>query len=248
MRSHNKQALNPTDFAAEPGTRLSSPPSPLVAPKARSPQGNEVRGLFLAGRWGFGLWAVLALTGCAASLVSSWKAPDAQSFPLHGEKVAAVVMVSDQSIRLAGEEALARELSSRGVHGVPMYMLLADADPDESKARAAAERAGVVGVVVLRPVRIDKELSSRPVTYSGPMFGGYGGGYFAPGMAQGAEIRTDTIVIVETLVYSLGQNKLVWASQSKTRNPASLESLIANTAKQVGDELARQGLIASKSK
>ena len=196
-----------------------------------------------------GLCAVVGLSGCAASLVSTWKAPDAEPFRLLGEKVAAVVMVSDQSSRFAGEDALARELSARGAQGVPMYTLLAGAQPDEARARAAAERAGIAGVVVLRPVRIDKELSSRPISYSGPMYGGFWGGYFGHGFGSvhGGEIRTDTIVVVETLVYSMGQNKLVWAGQSKTRNPASVERLIANTAKQVADELARQGLIASQS-
>ena len=126
-----------------------------------------------------------------------------------------------------------------------MYTLLAGAEPDEAKARAAAEQAGVVGVVVLRPVRVDKEISSRP-TYSGPVYGGFWGGYYGHGWGSawsGAEIRTDTIIIVETLVYSLTQNKLVWAGQSKTTNPANLNRLIENTAEQVGDELVRQGLI-----
>jgi hypothetical protein len=192
-----------------------------------------------------GLWAVVAVSGCATGLVSSWKAPDAQPFQLRGEKVAAVVMVNDQSIRLAGEDALARELSARGAEGVPMYSLLAGADPDEAKARAAAERAGVAGVIVLRPVRVDKEILSRAI-YSGPMYGGFWGGYYGHGWGSAwsdAEIHTDTIIIVETLVYSLTQNKLVWAGQSKTTNPASLNRLIENTAEQVADELVRQGLI-----
>lgn len=158
---------------------------------------------------------------------------------MRGEKVAAVVMVSDQAIRLPGEDALARELSARGADGVAMYTL-AGAGLDEAKARAAAEKAGVVGVVVLRPVRVDKEISSRP-TNSGPMPGGFWGG---SGPAwSGTEIRTDTIIIVETLVYSLTQNKLVWSGHSKTTNATNLNRLIENTAKQVGDELVRQGLI-----
>jgi hypothetical protein len=198
------------------------------------PRSTNVRALRI---W-IGLWAVIALSGCATGLVSSWQAPDAEPFRLQGEKVAAVVITSDQTIRLAGEDAFARELSARGAEGVPMYTLLAGAVPDEAKVRAAAERAGVVGVVVLRPVRVDKEISSRP-TYSGPMFGGWGSAWSA------AEIRTDTIIIVETLVYSLPKNKLVWAGQSKTTNPANLNRLIEKTAEQVADELVRQGLIVN---
>jgi hypothetical protein len=202
----------------------------------------------LVNRW-IGLCAVVGLSGCATGLLSSWKAPDAELFQLRGEKVAAVVMTSDQTIRRAGEDALARELSARGVHGIPMYTLIADAHPDEAKARVAAEQAGIVGVVVLRPVSIDKELSSTPATFSGPMYGGFWGGYAglgwgAPWSVHAGELRTDTIIIVETLVYSLTRNKLEWGGQSKTRNPANLDRLIEDTAEQVANELVRQGLIA----
>ena len=197
-------------------------------------------------RW-IGLCAVVGLSGCATGVVSSWKAPDAEPFRLRGEKVAAVVMASDQTIRLAGEDALARELSARGAKGVPMYTLLPDAGTDEAKARAAAEQAGIVGVVVLRPVRVDKEISGN---FSGPMYGGFWGGYYGAGWGApwsgGGEIRTDTIIVVETLVYSLTQNKLVWGGQSKSTNPASVDRLIENTARQVADELVRQGLITKE--
>jgi hypothetical protein len=63
---------------------------------------------------------------------------------------------------------------------------------------------------------------------------------------RGGEIRADTIIVVETLVYSLTQNKLVWGGQSKTRNPANVDRLIENTAGQVANELVRQGLIAKE--
>ena len=76
----------------------------------------------------------------------------------------------------------------------------------------------------MRPVAKEKEISSTPSTmYMGPRYGGYWGGYYGYGWGGaygGTEIRTDTIVIVETLVYSLKQNKLVWAGESKTTNPS----------------------------
>ena len=61
----------------------------------------------------------------------------------------------------------------------------------------------------------------------------------------GAEIRTYTVVSVETLVYSLRQNKLVWGGQSTTTNPASVDRLVHDTAAKVA-KLERQGLLASE--
>src|SRR5690606_16013092 len=118
--------------------------------------------------------------------------------------------------RRAGEDALAREITARGAQGVAMYRLLPDPAPaNESAVRAAFESAGAKGVVVMRLVQVDKEVVSAPVAHSSPAYGRYWGGYYGGGWT-GTELRTDTIVSVETLVYSLAQNKLVWAGQSKT--------------------------------
>ena len=121
-----------------------------------------------------------------------------------------------------------------------MYTIVPDAAPNEAKVRAAAEQAGIVGVVVLRPVHIEKELSSRPATYAGPdrILGrllrrwrdSYGHDHH----------DRDARVLVT-------QNSLVWGGQSKTKNTANLNRLIADAAKQVADELERQGLMTKKS-
>ena len=192
------------------------------------------------------LMAVLALSACAStSFVSSWKAPDATPLQMKGEKVAAVVMLQNGPSRRAAEEALARELTERGVIGVPMYKVLPDATPgNEAAARTALESEGFAGVVVMRPIATQREISSTPVMYAGPVYGGYWGGYYGYGWgAPYAEIRTDTIVSVETLVYSLTQNKLVWAGQTRTMNPTNVNSFVDELADAATNELRKQGLI-----
>jgi len=167
---------------------------------------------------------------------------------MSGSKVAAVVMTPEPSSRRAAEDYLAELLTQGGAQGIPMYTLVPDGEADdEEAARAAAEEAGIVGVVVMRSVRTDKEVVSTPTTYVGPAYGGYWGGYYGYGwgMTTGGDIRTDTIVFVETLVYSLRENRLVWAGQSKTTNPSSVDDLIEDTADQVADELEREGLLGS---
>jgi hypothetical protein len=190
----------------------------------------------LGGSASLAILAALSLSACSQGLVASWKAPNAAPFEMNGEKVAAVVLVEDESLRRAAEDALARDLSGRGAVGIPMYTLHPHAGPnDESAAKAAAERAGIVGIVVMRPVRVDKEISSTPSSFYYDGWGAYYGG--------GGGIHTDTIVTIETLVYSLAQNQLVWGGQSKTTNPANVGRVIEDTAKRVADELVRQGLL-----
>jgi hypothetical protein len=193
------------------------------------------------------------LSACATTgFVSTWKAPDAQPLQLSGAKVAAVVMIGNEAARRAAEDALAREITAHGAQGVAMYTIQPEARPDNEQAvRAAVEGAGVAGAVVMRPVGKEKEVVATPVAYSGPMYGGYWGGYYGYGWGSpyaygGTEIRTDTIVSIETLVYSLRQNKLVWAGQSKTTNPTGVDQLVKETSTAVALELQKQGLIPKK--
>ena len=133
-----------------------------------------------------------------------------------------------------------------------MYTLLSDTSPtDEAQSRAALEQAGFQAVVVIRPIRVHEEVSSTPVTFAGPLYGGYWGGYYgygwgAPwgGVAGGGAVRTDTIVSIEILVYSLRQNKLVWGGLSRTTNPRDVDAMVRKLAAAAAMELQKHGLIA----
>ena len=61
----------------------------------------------------------------------------------------------------------------------------------------------------------------------------------APGdlITPGADIH------VEVLVYSLDQNKLLWAGQSSTTNPRGAEKLVREVVKKVAAEMKKAGLI-----
>jgi hypothetical protein len=191
----------------------------------------------------------LAALGCGASsstFVSSWRAPDAAPLEFRNSKVAAVVMMKNPASRRAAEDALAQEISKRGAQGVPMYTLLEDAHlGDDEATRAALEAAQVKGIVAMRPVSTDKEVVATP-SYSGPAYGGYYGGYhsYGWGTSWGGQVYTNTIVSVETLVYSLEQNKLVWGGQSKTTNPENVDALVKELAEAVAEELQKQRLIS----
>jgi hypothetical protein len=199
---------------------------------------------------GVGLAAALGCAGCASTpFVSSWRAPDAEPLQIAGARVAAVAMIDQVASRRAAEDAIALELTARGAMGVPMYMIYTDEDPtDEPAARAALEREGYTGLVVFRPVGTEQEIVATPA-FAGPAYGSYWGGYYGYGWGMpwyGQEIRTYTIVSVETLVYSLRQNKLVWGGQSATRNPSSVDRLVHDTAGKVVKELERQGLLSAE--
>jgi hypothetical protein len=196
--------------------------------------------------------AALTLAACASeSFVSSWKAPDATPLQVEGAKVGAVVMVKDDAMRRDAEDTLAREISARGAQGIPGYTVL-EGRPSkerEAEAKAAFERAGVQGVVVMRPVSVDKDVTVTPVTYGPSADSGFWGGYYGQGWStayaepMGGDVHTTTTVTIETLVYSLRQNKLVWKGQSRTTDPKNVESLVKKLSAATAKELDKQGLL-----
>ena len=85
-----------------------------------------------------------------------------------GTKVVGFVLTKNEAARRAAEDALARELTTRGAQGVPGYTVVPVNVTDEAEAKALVEKSGAAGVVVMRPVGKDKEVYSTPTMYTGP--------------------------------------------------------------------------------
>jgi hypothetical protein len=86
------------------------------------------------------------------------------------------------------------------------------------------------------------EISGSGPMYTAPYYGGFYGWGWGAAYRRGY-LRTDTIVYVETLVYDLGTDKLIWAGQSKTVNPSKAQAFVKELVDEVGSEMRRQGLL-----
>ena len=198
-----------------------------------------------------GATAAMTLATCATtSLQSTWRNPAAEPGNFKGQKVAALVMSTDQSVRFGAEDALARELTARGAVGIPAYSLIPkELNQDKEKAKEFLEKANVVGVVVMRVVGKDQQVtqSAGGMYWGGPAYATFwGGGYYGygwGGVYSPSYIQTDTIVSIETLVYSLKQDKLVWAAQSQTTNPSKVGPFIHELVTKAATQMQKEGLV-----
>jgi hypothetical protein len=193
--------------------------------------------------------ALLAASGTALSaavkFTSTWKSPDAGAVSFAGRKVAALVISRDDSLRISGEEALVRELTARGIQGVATYRIAPKEELESAdRAKGWFEKAGVEGVVAVRPVSADTRTTYTPGTWTNPYYGtlwgyyGYGwGSVYIPGRED-----RDTVVVVESTIYSVPKNALLWAAVTETKNPKNLQTFIADLAKASVKKLHDQGL------
>ncbi len=192
--------------------------------------------------------ASLCLGACGSTtFTSTWKAPDAQRADPTGKNIAALVISSDKKRRRDAEVYLAHELTIRGARGVAAYTLIGLDQPNVDYARARFKEAGVEGVVVMRLVSHDKRVIVDPGGFSGSAYASFGSYYSSYGVGvtySTGSVQTDTVVTIETLIYSLNQDKLLWAGTSRTSNPAGLQSLVTEVADAVASQVVKQGVIA----
>jgi hypothetical protein len=195
------------------------------------------------------LLAVALLLGACASnnteVVNAWKEPSVA--PRRFNKVLVVFISKDFGLRKAVEDQLAKRLGN----ATPAYSVVADSILlDRNKAKTWVKRAGFDGAVVLRPVGVDQETKETPgqayviPDQYGSMWGYWGPGWdyaYAPG-----RVEQDQLVSVEANVYSVPDDKLVWASRTKTRNPESADQLVNEIVDVTVKEMKRQKAFASK--
>jgi hypothetical protein len=192
--------------------------------------------------------AALCLSACGSTtFISTWKAPEAQRVDPVGKSIAALVVYGDKKRRRDAEVYLAHELTIRGARAIPAHALIGLDQPDVDYARARFKEAGVEGVVVMRLIGHDQRVIVDPGGFSGSAYGSFGSYYSSYGVGVSystGSVQTDTVVTIETLIYSVNKDQLLWAGTSRTSNPAGLQSLITEVADAAASQMAQQGLIA----
>jgi hypothetical protein len=194
-----------------------------------------------------GLVVAAGLACSSTEFKATWKDPTAQNLDFKGKRVAAFVVTKDVALRRSAEDALAAELRRRGVEATPGYQLVPDESTKDKEAlRRQLASAGMDGAVVMRVVDRRQEVSYEPPP--GPYYGSLYG-YWDYGWASTASpgyLRTDTIVSVETLVYQVPTDRLLWGGVSETRDPSKLDSFIKEIVDQAAKEMKKAGLISGK--
>ena len=194
--------------------------------------------------------ALAAFTALSAScyhsteLAATWHEPNPK--PLRFRKPIMVFVTKSEAFRRTMEDKMAAQFPN----AVPSYKVLKSTDvadaSDGTKIRQQLAKDGFDGAIVMRVVNVDQRLTYTPGTYwYGPpyyTFAGYWGtawGYpYDPGY-----VGEDVIVSIETQIYSLQNDKLLWAARSETTNPRSVNRLGDSVIKHVKKRLEKDGML-----
>jgi len=193
------------------------------------------------------LLIALPVSGADPNFTVTWKNPAAGNVAYAGKKVVGLIVSDDMPLRQSAEEALARELTAKGVKGVPAYQMIPKEEMrDKDRAKAWFERTDTAAVVIMRLVDIGKETRPTVVAWESAPYYGSLWGYYP--YAWGATIdltpnKTTVTVVVETLVFDVPGNKLLWAGTSETTNPKGAQQLVKSLVNAAAEQMRKDGLI-----
>lgn len=197
------------------------------------------------------------LFSCANTKISqSWVEPDNKKS--YNDILIIGIAESEQN-RRAYESYFVEELRAKGVEAEASYKLIKSNEKIERKTvLKAIEGMEIDGVIVTHMTAVDEETIYRPgMGYGGGYggygaYGGYGGGLYgyyphvntyvhSPGYYTTHETYT-----LETNLYDVKTEELVWSARSRTFSPESVEEVIVDLTKLLIKDLEDKNLIKKK--
>jgi len=181
--------------------------------------------------------------------VSVFRSPRASLMDLSGKKIAAFVVIPAEEMREAREETLATELRARGIDCIAGHLILpGPLVRDRKKAEEYLKKAGVSGAIMMRLIGDEERTSYSPATawYSQSYYQGFYN-YWSYGWSAvyvPEYTWTDRVIMLETLIYSLDKDELIWAGRSESTNPKDIQKFVKELVKEAGKELRKAGLVS----
>jgi len=173
-----------------------------------------------------------------------WAQPKADLSSI--QRVAVVYDSHDGALRRTVEDTMVHRLLQRGIQATPSYSVL---DPaamaDTAHARPALASAGFDGVVEIRFIGKTEEPSGPYYmnTYDGWGYWGWGGPY-----SYGYYGYDSPTVTVETSLYSLHDNQLVWSARSQTTDADNTKKVVNEVTSLVASTLEKRGVPATTAR
>ena len=184
----------------------------------------------------------LMACGPSTEIVKSWRDPASMISESGTQKILVLGLVKDESSRRIIEDNLVKRQNGKGVAS---YTILT-----EEMLKAAKEdhldeellKGGFTHILMVRLADIEKETSYVPGTTTG-YYGGYGRyyGYGASMYSTPGYYQEDKNYFVETTVYSIVPNKLLWTGTTKTVNPSKMDKTVNEIADAVSEQMKKDG-------
>jgi len=171
--------------------------------------------------------------GPSTKLEKSWADPSFSLKPSPYKKVLVVAPLKDAASQRIAEDKIVKQIKAGT--GVPSYSYLKSTDTDEKLLQAQLVKDGFDGIIVMHLTDVEKSVTYNPGTSYG---GWYGYRSYTPGYYS-----EDKTFLVETNMYSVKDDKLMWSGTTASLNPSSFDKSMDEIIYTIKTELQKKGIL-----
>ncbi len=194
------------------------------------------------------LWiaaSFVVLSACSSTkLTDSWQAPT-----LHRNDMGNVLVVAvtpNMTNRILFERGFVEALKGRGVNATASVDVIGTSAPSRDSVTAYLKKSDMRHVVITRyaGAEVQKYVVPEQVRtyYTGPYFGTYGAywdSYNTVTLTRDAYVDTRSTVMLNTSIFDVKTEELVWVGRSKTFEVGSIAYEANDLANAMIDRIAR---------
>jgi hypothetical protein len=191
--------------------------------------------------------AIMVLAGCTSTkIVSSWREPDKTVVLDQLDKVLVVAMLRNETNRHNAEDQMVGYLKGKGVAAYSYLDHARDA-ANEDVLKRKLQQGGFDGAITMTLIDVDKEenytpgnITSYPTYYRN--FRGYYTRRWTSYSTPGYYSTTKTYT-VETNVYSLKEDRIIWTGLTESTNPGGVKKMTEEITKVVYKRMVKEGFV-----
>ncbi|WP_310556283.1 hypothetical protein [Flavobacterium sp.] len=190
---------------------------------------------------------ILLVISCSSTkIVSSWSEPNKEIKINNLNKVLVVALLDNQTSQHKAEDQMVGYLNGKGEQSYNYFKSNFNKENEEA-IRTKIKKDGFDGAVTMRLIDVDKEKIYTPSDANFyPMyyrdFSGYYFNRWNYNTTSGYYTTTKTFT-VETNVYSIKEDKIIWTALTETTNPDGLKTMTSEIAKVVYKQMLKEGFV-----
>jgi len=190
------------------------------------------------------VFSTLVSCGPSTKIEKSWMEPGASVTASAPNKTLVIAMVKDETSRRVIEDHLVKRIGGTSVSSYTLVSTDMLKEASDEALKKIVTDGKFTHILLMRLADVEKETSYVPGTTTS-FYGGYGRyyGYGAGMYSSPGYYTTDKNYFVETTVYSINPDKLIWTGTTKTVNPSKLEKTVNDIADVVAEKMKKDGFL-----
>ena len=190
---------------------------------------------------------VIAASCTSTKIISSWREQDKAVVVSALKKVLVVALFKDETSRHKAEDQMAGYLNGKGIVSYN-YLKESFDKKNEDAVREKIKKDEFDGAVTMRLVDVDKEKIYTPgnTSFYPSYFRNFSGYYYRSYsyFSNPGYYATTKTYTIETNVYSIKEDKIIWSCLTETTNPAGVKKMTEEVAAVVYKKMVKEGFIS----